>query len=68
MAPAKSTNSKDLVVGGALQCLEAATLGLPFEVWKTHMGTYRQQSTVEAFGVIYRKVWRCIYVAIVVPL
>jgi len=35
--------------------LEAATLGMPFEVWKTHMGTYRKETTFEAFANIYRK-------------
>ncbi len=54
MAPgSKSMNSKDLVTGGILQCVEAATLGLPFEVWKTHMGTYRTQGIVESFKNIY---------------
>jgi hypothetical protein len=54
MAPAKSTDPKDLLKGGVLQCLEAITLGLPFEVWKTHMGTYRTETTVSAFRTIYR--------------
>ena len=34
--------------------MEAASVGLPFEVWKTHMGTYRSQGTMEAFRNIYR--------------
>eukprot|EP01039_Chlorochromonas_danica_P006432 gene6432-7094_t len=55
MAPSKSTNPKDIVTGGVLQCIEAASVGLPFEVWKTHMGTYRNQGTLEAFRIIYRK-------------
>ena len=55
MAPAKSTDPKDLVKGGVLQCLEAATLGLPFEVWKTHMGTYRNESTMQAFKSVYSR-------------
>lgn len=55
MAPSKSSNPKDLVTGGVLQCIEAITLGLPFEVWKTHMGTYRSQGTMEAFRNIYQK-------------
>lgn len=53
MAPAKSMNAKDLLSGGVLQCVEAATLGLPFEVWKTHMGTYRSQGFLESFRNIY---------------
>lgn len=47
-------NPKDLVTGGVLQCLEAASVGMPFEVWKTHMGTYRNQGTIEAFKNIYQ--------------
>lgn len=46
---------KDLVVGGVLQTVEAMTLGMPFEVWKTHMGTYRKTGTMEAFNIIYSK-------------
>lgn len=38
-----------------LKCIEAGTLGLPFEVWKTHMGTYRKQTTMEAFRNVYAK-------------
>ena len=30
-------------------------MGLPFEVWKTHMGTYRKDSTMTAFRHIYQK-------------
>jgi len=52
---AKSTDPKDLLKGGVLQCVEAATLGLPFEVWKTHMGTYRSETTMQAFRNIYAK-------------
>lgn len=51
----KSTNPKDLLTGGILQCIEAITVGLPFEVWKTHMGTYRNEGTVEAFRNVYKK-------------
>jgi len=46
---------KDLVVGGLLQCAEAATFGMPFEVWKTHMGVNRNEGTVESFKNIYRR-------------
>ncbi len=35
--------------------MEAITFGLPFEVWKTHMGSFRNQSTVESFKNIYSK-------------
>ena len=54
MAPAKSTDAKDLIKGGVLQCLEAITVGMPFEVWKTHMGTFRNEGTMEAFRNIYK--------------
>eukprot|EP00922_Rhytidocystis_sp_ex-Travisia-forbesii_P039288 GHVS01058454.1.p1 GENE.GHVS01058454.1~~GHVS01058454.1.p1 ORF type:complete len:284 (+),score=20.47 GHVS01058454.1:207-1058(+) len=46
---------KDLVNGGLLQCVEAATLGMPFEVWKTRMGRFRKESTVEAFVNVYKR-------------
>eukprot|EP00607_Mallomonas_marina_P006934 CAMPEP_0182429196 /NCGR_PEP_ID=MMETSP1167-20130531/25535_1 /TAXON_ID=2988 /ORGANISM="Mallomonas Sp, Strain CCMP3275" /LENGTH=210 /DNA_ID=CAMNT_0024612577 /DNA_START=153 /DNA_END=782 /DNA_ORIENTATION=- len=55
MAPAKSMNPRDLITGGILGCLEAASLGMPFEVWKTHMGTYRNETTIEAFKNVYKK-------------
>lgn len=51
----KTSDPKDLIAGGVLQCLEAITFGMPFEVWKTHMGTYRNEGTMEAFKNIYRK-------------
>ena len=38
----------------SFQCAEAATLGLPFEVWKTYMGTYRDKGTLQAFRNVYR--------------
>jgi hypothetical protein len=51
----KTTDPKDLLAGGVLQCAEAITFGMPFEVWKTHMGMYRNEGTMEAFRNIYRK-------------
>lgn len=36
------------------QCAEAATLGMPFEVWKTRMGRFRQETTLQAFRNVYR--------------
>jgi hypothetical protein len=54
MAPAKSSDPKDLLKGAILQCVEAGTVGLPFEVWKTHMGANRQQGTMESFRSVYR--------------
>lgn len=55
MGGEKTTDPKDLLVGGLLQCFEALTVGMPFEVWKTHMGTYRNEGTIEAFKNIYKK-------------
>jgi hypothetical protein len=55
MGGAKTVDAKDLVTGGVLQCLEAATVGMPFEVWKTYMGTYRTETTMQAFKSIYNK-------------
>lgn len=54
MAPAASANPRDLLNGAILQCIEAATLGMPFEVWKTRMGRYRNESTVQAFVNVYK--------------
>jgi len=45
---------KDLVNGAVLQCVEAATLGMPFEVWKTRMGRFRTESTAQAFVNVYK--------------
>tara|TARA_B110000977_G_scaffold172918_2_gene225680 strand:+ start:17535 stop:18377 length:843 start_codon:yes stop_codon:yes gene_type:complete len=45
----------DLLIGPLIQCCEAATLGMPFEVWKTRMGMNRTEGTIEAFKNIYKK-------------
>lgn len=55
MAPAKSMDPKDLAVGSVLQCMEAASLGMPFEVWKTRMGKFRNEGTLEAFVNVYKR-------------
>jgi len=55
MVAAKTLDARDLLTGGVLQCLEAATCGMPFEVWKTYMGTYRNEGTIQAFKSIYAK-------------
>ena len=55
MGKAKSLDPKDLVFGGVLQTAEALTLGMPFEVWKTYMGTYRTTTTLGSFRTIYSK-------------
>ncbi len=41
--------AKDVRNGALLQMAEAATLGMPFEVWKTRMGRHRSESTLMAF-------------------
>lgn len=51
----KGQGLKYLITGGVLQCVEAATLGLPFEVWKTRMGRFRSETTMQAFWQIYSK-------------
>lgn len=55
MAPAASADPRDLFNGAVLQCLEAASLGMPFEVWKTRMGRNRNEGTVEAFMNVYKR-------------
>eukprot|EP01065_Artemidia_motanka_P035584 TRINITY_DN43496_c0_g1_i1.p1 TRINITY_DN43496_c0_g1~~TRINITY_DN43496_c0_g1_i1.p1 ORF type:complete len:304 (+),score=80.57 TRINITY_DN43496_c0_g1_i1:67-912(+) len=55
MSPPGGKGLQDMAVGGGLQCVEAATLGMPFEVWKTHMGRFRNQKTFEALGNVYRR-------------
>lgn len=51
----KSLNPKDLFNGAVLQCLEAITLGMPFEVWKTRMGRFRDENTIQAFVNVYKR-------------
>eukprot|EP00920_Eleutheroschizon_duboscqi_P039771 GHVT01095455.1.p3 GENE.GHVT01095455.1~~GHVT01095455.1.p3 ORF type:complete len:116 (+),score=11.40 GHVT01095455.1:278-625(+) len=46
---------RDLATGAALQCVEAATLGMPFEVWKTRMGKFRNEGTIQAFVQVYKR-------------
>lgn len=54
METPKSGNWRDLVIGPALQCMEAATLGMPFEVWKTRMGRFRSEGTIESLLNVYK--------------
>lgn len=44
-----------MALGAFIQCAEAASLGMPFEVWKTRMGRFRNEGTFEAFGNVYRE-------------
>lgn len=46
-------SATDVRNGALLQMAEAATLGLPFEVWKTRMGRFRSEGTIEAFRNVY---------------
>ena len=52
---ASSVGYKDLLLGGGIQCVEAATLGMPFEVWKTYMGRNRALSSSQALLAVYRQ-------------
>ena len=55
MSANSSKKWKDARNGAILQCVEAATLGMPFEVWKTRMGRFRNESTVQAFKNVYHR-------------
>jgi hypothetical protein len=46
---------RNLALGPALQCMEAASLGMPFEVWKTRMGRFRHETTGQAFKNVYKE-------------
>jgi hypothetical protein len=62
MPATKSLEPKDLIFGGLLQCIEAGTVGLPFEVWKTHMGANRSEGTLQALRSIHKSGgWRAFY-------
>eukprot|EP00397_Hematodinium_sp_SG-2012_P050634 GEMP01058955.1.p1 GENE.GEMP01058955.1~~GEMP01058955.1.p1 ORF type:complete len:288 (+),score=51.26 GEMP01058955.1:22-864(+) len=50
-----SADPRDLFNGAVLQCVEAATLGMPLEVWKTRMGRFRNENSIEAFQNVYRR-------------
>lgn len=52
MAPGNKS-MRDMRNGMMLQMAEAATLGLPFEVWKTRMGRFRNESTIQSFRQVY---------------
>ncbi len=46
---------QNAVIGPVLQCMEAATLGMPLEVWKTYMGRNRDATTLGAIRSIYQQ-------------
>lgn len=52
LASKKVTDARN---GAILQMAEAATLGMPLEVWKTRMGRYRNETTGQAFMNVYRR-------------
>lgn len=54
-APSTSRGARSLATGAALQCAEAATLGMPLEVWKTRMGRFRHETTLTSFHNIYKQ-------------
>jgi len=37
---------QNLAAGAFLQCIEAASLGMPFEVWKTRMARNRHEVSI----------------------
>eukprot|EP00808_Paulinella_micropora_P015380 g23156.t1 len=45
----------DLAVGGVIQCVEAATLGMPLEVWKTHMARTHMSNLASLNDIISKK-------------
>ena len=56
--PVATTQQKkwiDARNGALLQCVEAATLGMPLEVWKTRMGRYRNENTIQALVNVYKR-------------
>lgn len=61
MAPASANAApqgkgwKNLRNGAVLQCCEAITLGMPLEVWKTRMGRFRTESTMQSFQTILKQ-------------
>lgn len=55
MAPAATGGDpRDLAVGAVLQVVEAVTLGMPFEVWKTRNGAYTQETAMQSLRALYK--------------
>eukprot|EP01067_Filipodium_phascolosomae_P007171 Filipodium_phascolosomae@DN5673_c0_g1_i1.p1 len=50
----KTVHPSDLINGAVLQIVEASTLGMPFEVWKTRMGRFNE-GTMQSFMNIYKR-------------
>jgi hypothetical protein len=54
MAPT-SASPRDMLIGGILQSLEAITLGMPCEVWKTRQGAFPHEGVVESMQNILKE-------------
>jgi hypothetical protein len=54
MSPPQGKGMKDIRNGAVLQMAEAITLGMPFEVWKTRMGRFRNENTIQAFRAVHQ--------------
>eukprot|EP00744_Colponema_vietnamica_P015490 GILI01021702.1.p1 GENE.GILI01021702.1~~GILI01021702.1.p1 ORF type:complete len:311 (+),score=67.90 GILI01021702.1:60-935(+) len=48
---------RDLALGGGIQCCEAITLGMPFEVWKTQQISSIRTGKIETVGESFSKLW-----------
>eukprot|EP01147_Barroeca_monosierra_P005260 gene5259-7043_t len=46
---------RDARNGAVLQMVEAASLGMPLEVWKTHLGRHRDQTTFQGLKTVYQR-------------
>lgn len=56
---------RDVIIGGVLQCAEAFTLGMPFEVWKTQqisgLSKGNWLSAMQELKIISQSGWRRFY-------
>jgi hypothetical protein len=57
MAPTSTGDPKDLIIGSVLQMIEAATLGMPFEVWKTQQISSLRRDKVESCTESFKALW-----------
>lgn len=58
MAPTTTGDPKDLLIGGVLQMVEAATLGMPLEVWKTQQISSLRREKIETFTESFGALWQ----------
>lgn len=54
MVQQKGKSLSDLRNGAVIQMLEGITLGMPFEIWKTRMGRFRNENTIQAFKAVQK--------------